>query len=352
MLILGIESSCDETGVALYDTDRGADAPVAGLLAQALHSQVRMHQDYGGVVPELASRDHIRRLLPLTRQVLGDAGRTLEEVDAVAYTRGPGLAGALLVGAAAGSALAMALGVPAIGVHHLEGHLLSPLLSADPPAFPFVALLVSGGHTQLMRVTGVGRYELLGETVDDAAGEAFDKSAKLLGLPYPGGPALSQLAQEGQASHYKLPRPMRGSADLNFSFSGLKTAVLTVVRKEGLEDTAKHQARADLARAVEEAITDVLTVKSVAALQQTGLERLVVAGGVSANGRLRAQLDTATARLGARVHYPELALCTDNGAMIAYAGACRLQMQGAQAAAQAAGYRFDIKPRWDLGAIS
>jgi N6-L-threonylcarbamoyladenine synthase len=351
VLILGIESSCDETGIALYDTAQGAHAPAAGLLAHALHSQVRMHQDYGGVVPELASRDHIRRLLPLTRAVLAQAGKSLAEIDAVAYTRGPGLAGALLVGAAAGSALALALGIPAIGVHHLEGHLLSPLLSADPPAFPFVALLVSGGHTQLMRVEGVGRYELLGETVDDAAGEAFDKSAKLLGLDYPGGPALSRLAQDGNGGRYKLPRPMQHSADLNFSFSGLKTAVLTIVRKEGLENPTHAQARADLARAVEEAITDVLTAKSVSALQQTGLSRLVVAGGVSANHRLRSRLDAAAAKLGARVYYPELALCTDNGAMIAYAGACRLQLQAADGGLHAGPYRFDIKPRWDLNSI-
>ncbi len=339
MLILGIESSCDETGVALYDTTLGRAAPIDGLLAQALYSQVRMHEVYGGVVPELASRDHIRRLLPLTRQVMKEAGKTLPELDAVAYTRGPGLAGALLVGAAAGNALAQALGIPAIGVHHLEGHLLSPLLSAEPPAFPFVALLVSGGHTQLMQVSGVGRYELLGETVDDAAGEAFDKSAKLLGLGYPGGPALSRLAESGHAGIYKLPRPMKDSADLNFSFSGLKTAVLTTVRRGVLD----AQARADLARAVEEAIADVLTAKSIAALQQTGLNRLVVAGGVSANRRLRDQLNQAAAKLGVRVYYPELALCTDNGAMIAYAGACRLQQQEGDTR-----YQFDVKPRWGL----
>ena len=352
MLILGIETSCDETGIALYDTVQGASLPAAGLLAHALHSQVRMHQDYGGVVPELASRDHIRRVLPLTRQVLAQAGKSLGELDAVAYTRGPGLAGALLVGAAAGSALALALGIPAIGVHHLEGHLLSPLLSAEPPAFPFVALLVSGGHTQLMRVDGVGSYQMLGETIDDAAGEAFDKSAKLLGLDYPGGPALSRLAESGTPGRYKLPRPMQGSGDLNFSFSGLKTAVLTTVRREGLGahgadgagGSADAQARADLACAVEEAITDVLTSKSLAALEQSGLVRLVVAGGVSANRRLRERLDAAVARRGAQVFYPELALCTDNGAMIAYAGACRLQ----QGAATDPGYRFEIKPRWEL----
>ena len=345
MLILGIESSCDETGVALYDTELGRAAPAAGLLAQALHSQVHMHEEYGGVVPELASRDHIRRVLPLTRQVLAESGKTLSDLDAIAYTRGPGLAGALLVGAAAGSALALALGIPAIGVHHLEGHLLSPLLSADPPAFPFVALLVSGGHTQLMRVGGVGRYTLLGESVDDAAGEAFDKSAKLLDLGYPGGPALSRLAESGRPGRYRMPRPMKDSGDLNFSFSGLKTAVLTTVRKApgGLAgmDT---QARADLAFAVEEAIADVLVAKSVAALRQTSLTRIVVAGGVSANRRLRADLDRACATLGARAYYPELALCTDNGAMIAYAGACRMQI-GSAADPQ---YAFGITPRWEL----
>lgn len=353
MLILGIESSCDETGVALYDTAAGEGAPAAGLLAQALHSQVRMHEEYGGVVPELASRDHIRRVLPLTRHVLADAGKTLADLDAVAYTRGPGLAGALLVGAAAGSALALALGIPAIGVHHLEGHLLSPLLSSDPPAFPFAALLVSGGHTQLMRVDGVGRYTLLGESVDDAAGEAFDKSAKLLELGYPGGPALSRLAESGRAGRYKMPRPMKDSGDLNFSFSGLKTAVLTAVRKEpGGVAGMDTQARADLAFAVEEAIVDVLTAKSMAALRQSGLPRIVVAGGVSANRRLRVELDRACAALGARAYYPELALCTDNGAMIAYAGACRLQM-GAAADAQHAFTQcsFDVMPRWELDTL-
>ena len=305
MLILGIESSCDETGIALYDSVLGRDAPAAGMLAQALHSQVRMHEVYGGVVPELASRDHIRRVLPLTRRVLDQAGKTLADLDAIAYTRGPGLAGALLVGAAAGSALALALGIPAIGVHHLEGHLLSPLLAERPPVFPFVALLVSGGHTQLMRVDGVGRYQLLGESVDDAAGEAFDKSAKLLDLGYPGGPALSRLAESGRPGHYKMPRPMKDSGDLNFSFSGLKTAVLTTVRKEtaGAREM-DPQARADLAYAVEEAIADVLTAKAVAALRQTGLARLVVAGGVSANRRLRAGLDSACAVIGAIAFTP------------------------------------------------
>jgi N6-L-threonylcarbamoyladenine synthase len=348
LLILGVESSCDETGVALFDTELGAVAPAAGLLAQALYSQVRMHQEYGGVVPELASRDHIRRVIPLTRQVLAESGKELSDLDAVAYTRGPGLAGALLVGAAAGSALALALGIPAIGVHHLEGHLLSPLLSADPPAFPFAALLVSGGHTQLMRVDGVGRYTLLGESVDDAAGEAFDKSAKLLNLGYPGGPALSRLAESGRPGRYRMPRPMKDSGDLNFSFSGLKTAVLTAVRKapDGLAGM-DPQARADLAFAVEEAIVDVLVAKAMAALRQTGLPRIVVAGGVSANRRLRAELDRACADVGARAYYPELALCTDNGAMIAYAGACRLQA-GSAADQQ---YAFGVMPRWELDTL-
>jgi N6-L-threonylcarbamoyladenine synthase len=337
MLTLGIETSCDETGVALFDSVRGQPRPIDGLLAHALYSQVGMHERFGGVVPELASRDHIRRVLPLTRQVLERAGVTPADVDAVAYTQGPGLAGALLVGAATANALAFALGVPAMPVHHLEGHLLSPLLSADPPAFPFVALLVSGGHTQLMRVEGVGRYALLGETIDDAAGEAFDKSAKLLGLGYPGGPALSALARSGRPGMVNLPRPMKSSGDLQFSFSGLKTAVLLRVRGAG-EDA---QARADIARAVEEAIVDVLVGKASRAMRETGLERLVVAGGVSANRLLRERLDEAAVRLGFRPYYPELALCTDNGAMIAFAGACR----GIAAQDDLA---FGIRPRWPL----
>ncbi|MDO5103732.1 MAG: tRNA (adenosine(37)-N6)-threonylcarbamoyltransferase complex transferase subunit TsaD [Lautropia sp.] len=323
MLVLGIESSCDETGVALYDTD-------AGLLAQVLHSQADMHERYGGVVPELASRDHIERLTPLIEQVMKDASRTLDTIDAIAYTQGPGLAGALLVGASVASALAFSLNKPIIGIHHLEGHLLSPLLSATPPAFPFVALLVSGGHTQLLRVDGLGQYTLLGETVDDAAGEAFDKSAKLLDLGYPGGPALSKLAASAEdparpgAPAFKLPRPKLKSDDLDFSFSGLKTAVLTQVKK-GLPD--EH--RADLAREVEEAITDVLVGKALKALDATGLTRLVISGGVSANHRLRAKLAEARdewARQGKTLetYFPELALCTDNGAMIAFAGAKRL----------------------------
>jgi N6-L-threonylcarbamoyladenine synthase len=339
MLVLGIESSCDETGVALVEA-ANTDVPV--LLSHALHSQIDMHQAYGGVVPELASRDHIRRVLPLATQVMNEAGRTLAQVDVVAYTRGPGLAGALLVGAGVACALGAALDKPVIGVHHLEGHLLSPFMSADPPQFPFVALLVSGGHTQLMRVDGVGRYELLGETIDDAAGEAFDKSAKLMGLGYPGGPALSRLAQQGDAAAFKLPRPLLHSGNLDFSFAGLKTAVLTQARKLG---DALDARKADLAASTEAAIVEVLLKKSLTALRQTGLGRLVVAGGVGANRLLRAQLNEACAKAGVRVHYPELHLCTDNGAMIAMAAAMRLQAQ-MQTANKA--YAFDVKPRWPL----
>ena len=343
MIVLGIESSCDETGVALVET--GA-MPVPKLRAHALHSQIEMHQAYGGVVPELASRDHIRRVLPLAQQVLAESGCTLEQVDVVAYTRGPGLAGALLVGAGVACALGAALGKPVLGVHHLEGHLLSPFLSADPPEFPFVALLVSGGHTQLMQVEGVGRYTLLGETIDDAAGEAFDKSAKLLGLGYPGGPALSRLAQQGDPAAFKLPRPLLHSGDLDFSFAGLKTAVLTQVHKLGDQLQAR---KADLAASTEAAIVEVLVKKSLAALERSGLQRIVVAGGVGANRRLREQLDAACARRGVRVHYPELALCTDNGAMIALAAAMRLQA-GVQQARPS--YAFDVKPRWPLETLA
>lgn len=343
MIVLGIESSCDETGVALVEA---AGTQVPRLLAHALHSQVEMHQAYGGVVPELASRDHIRRVLPLASQVLAEAGRELREVDVVAYTRGPGLAGALLVGAGVACALGAALGKPVLGVHHLEGHLLSPFLSTDPPAFQFVALLVSGGHTQLMQVDGVGRYALLGETIDDAAGEAFDKSAKLLGLGYPGGPALSRLAQGGDAAAFRLPRPLLHSGDLDFSFAGLKTAVLTQANKLGAGLEAR---KADLAASTEAAIVDVLVRKSLAALDRTGLQRIVVAGGVGANRLLRSQLDTACGRRGVRVHYPELALCTDNGAMIALAAAMRLQAGVQEATAT---YAFDVKPRWPLDALA
>ena len=392
MLVLGIETSCDETGVALYSTH-------SGLLAQVLHSQAAMHENYGGVVPELASRDHVQRLVPLIESVLADAGRNLADVDAIGYTRGPGLAGALLVGATVATAMGYALKKPVIGVHHLEGHLLSPLLSEKPPAFPFVALLVSGGHTQLLRVDGVGRYRLLGDTVDDAAGEAFDKSAKLLGLGYPGGPALSALAASAEprlpdGRTFSLPRPKLRADDLDFSFSGLKTAVLTQVRR-GVTDEEKPA----LAREVEEAITDVLVGKSLRALAQTGLSRLVISGGVSANRVLRRKLAAATGAdredsregedrgaaagvggaegAGARgrgeeckgrdgseprleVYFPELALCTDNGAMIAFAAALRLQARtldtgtsdeacaGTPAPAAAPATEFDVRPRWPL----
>jgi N6-L-threonylcarbamoyladenine synthase len=337
MLVLGIESSCDETGVALYDTDRG-------LLAHAVHTQVAMHADYGGVVPELASRDHIRRLVPLFDRVLAEAGAAKADIDGIAYTAGPGLAGALLVGASFAEALAQALDVPALLVHHLEGHLLSPLLAADAPTFPFIALLVSGGHTQLMRVAKVGAYELLGESVDDAVGEAFDKTAKLLGLGYPGGPQLAALAAEGGPSGIKLPRPMLKSGDFQFSFSGLKTAVLTQVRDRDL--TARD--RADLAWEFQEAVTEVLAAKSVAAARFHDLDRLVVAGGVSANRRLRERLDAAALAAAIRVHYPEVDLCTDNGAMIAYCGAQRL-LAGERGAKDGA---FGVRPRWPLETVS
>ncbi len=360
LLVLGIESSCDETGVALVQS---APAPqVPRLLAHALHSQIDMHQAYGGVVPELASRDHIRRVIPLIRQVLAAADRSLTEVDVVAYTRGPGLAGALLVGAGVACALGASLGRPVLGIHHLEGHLLSPFISADPPEFPFVALLVSGGHTQLMRVDGVGRYQLLGETIDDAAGEAFDKSAKLMGLPYPGGPALSRLAESGNASAYRLPRPLLHSGNLDFSFAGLKTAVMVQARKlvaAHAQPTAlaaipafsdvPAAVQADLAASTEAAIVDVLVKKSVAAMAETGLQRLVVAGGVGANRRLRAQLDAHCRSAGVRVFYPELEMCTDNGAMIALAAAMRLQA-GVQQANEA--YAFDVRPRWPLDQLA
>jgi N6-L-threonylcarbamoyladenine synthase len=339
MIVLGIESSCDETGVALVES---AATGVPALRAHALHSQVDMHQAYGGVVPELASRDHIRRVLPLAEQVLAEAGCALADIHVVAYTRGPGLAGALLVGAGVACALGAALRKPVLGVHHLEGHLLSPFLSSDPPEFPFVALLVSGGHTQLMLVEGVGAYRMLGETIDDAAGEAFDKSAKLMGLGYPGGPALSRLAQHGDPAAFKLPRPLLHSGDLDFSFAGLKTAVLTQVNKLGPQLAAR---KADLAASTEAAIVEVLVKKSLAALERSGLQRIVVAGGVGANRRLREQLDAACARRGVRVHYPELSLCTDNGAMIALAAAMRLQAGVQQARAS---YAFDVRPRWPL----
>ena len=344
MQVLGFESSCDETGVALVSWQ--ASGAVPRLLAHALYSQIDMHQAYGGVVPELASRDHVRRVLPLSRQVLAEAGSRLEDIDLVAYTRGPGLAGALLIGAGTACALAAALGKPALGVHHLEGHLLSPFLSADPPNFPFIALLVSGGHTQLMRVQGVGDYTLLGETIDDAAGEAFDKSAKLLGLGYPGGPALARLAQQGNPKAFALPRPLLHSGNLDFSFAGLKTAVATQARKLGNEPNETQ--RADMAASTQAAIVEVLVRKSMRALRESGLARLVVAGGVGANSELRSQLKVACAQAGARVHYPELHLCSDNGAMIALAAAMRVQAGRTRPERQLG---FDVKPRWALDAI-
>lgn len=338
MLVLGVESSCDETGIALYDTDQG-------LLAHALHSQVAMHADFGGVVPELASRDHIQRALPLTQEVLSSANKSLQDIDGIAYTQGPGLSGALLVGTSIAQSLAFALKVPSIGVHHLEGHLLAPLLEENPPEFPFVALLVSGGHSQLMRVDGIGQYTLLGDTLDDAAGEAFDKTAKLLGLGYPGGPALAQLATQGIA-RFTLPRPMLHSKDLNFSFSGLKTAVLTLANKNKPLD---KQTQADIAWEFQESVTEILTKKCMTALRETGLDNLIVSGGVGANTRLRQSLNAATKRKLCKVSYPRLEFCTDNGAMIAFAGAKRLE--ALQANKQHQDYSFSVRPRWDLAEL-
>jgi N6-L-threonylcarbamoyladenine synthase len=332
LLILGIETSCDETGVALYDTR-------TGLVGDALHSQVKLHALYGGVVPELASRDHVRRLLPLLQDVLEKSDRRMQDVGLVAYTQGPGLGGALLVGASVAAGIGLALGCPVVGIHHLEGHLLSPLLAEPRPAFPFVALLVSGGHTQLMRVDGVGRYALLGETQDDAAGEAFDKTATVLGLGYPGGPALAALAETGDPARFRFPRPMLASGDLDFSFSGLKTAVLTRARElEPLDE----KVRADLAAGFQAAIIDVLAAKCAAALEREGLDRLVVAGGVGANTALRARLTARLGETGREVFFPPLRLCTDNGAMIAFAAALR---HGANAAPVEG---FAIHPRWEL----
>jgi N6-L-threonylcarbamoyladenine synthase len=351
MIVLGIETSCDETGVALYNTMPWESAQPAslGILGQALHSQIAMHREYGGVVPELASRDHIRRVLPLLDESLAQSGLALKDIDAVAYTQGPGLAGALLVGSAFAKSLAQGLNLPSIGVHHLEGHLLSPLLGETAPQFPFIALLVSGGHTQLMKVSGVGRYELLGETLDDAAGEAFDKTAKLLGLDYPGGAAISKLAEKGRPGQFDLPKPMLHSGDLDFSFSGLKTAVLNQVKKfqeKNITDaTEVAQFHADLARAFVESLVAVLVSKSEKALKQTGCKHLVLAGGVGANLQLRAALNEKATKNGFEVHYPPLDLCTDNGVMIAFAGALRLLAPNNGSTTSGA---FDIKPRWDL----
>jgi tRNA N6-adenosine threonylcarbamoyltransferase len=339
MKVLGIETSCDETGVALYDTERG-------LLSDCLYSQVEVHAEYGGVVPELASRDHVRKTLPLIQEVLDDAGLTKQDIDAVAYTAGPGLVGALMVGACSGRALAYALNVPAVGVHHMEGHLLAPMLEDAPPAFPFVALLVSGGHTQLVEVDGIGEYRLLGESLDDAAGEAFDKAAKMMDLDYPGGPRIAKLAEQGSASRFKFPRPMTDRPGLDFSFSGLKTFTLNTVAKHKQDDgLPDDQTCADIAFAFQEAVVDTLVIKCRRALQQCEMKTLVIAGGVSANQRLREKLEAALAKIGAKVFYARHEFCTDNGAMIAYAGAQRLM------AGQAQDLSVKVKPRWDLESL-
>ena len=335
MRVLGIETSCDETGVAVYDT-------AVGLRAHALFSQIALHAEYGGVVPELASRDHVRKLLPLVRGILAESGLAVSDLDGVAYTAGPGLAGALMVGAAAGQALAWALDLPSIGVHHMEGHLLAPLLEPDPPAPPFVALLVSGGHTQLVAVEGIGRYRMLGESLDDAAGEAFDKTAKLMGLPYPGGPELARIAEAGQPGAYKFSRPMTDRPGLDFSFSGLKTQVLLAWRASDRSDAT----RADIARGFEDAVVETLAIKCERALDAAGTDQLVVAGGVGANRRLRARLQALAERRGGRVSFPRPEFCTDNGAMIAFAGALRL------AAGQHGDHAVTVHPRWDMAGLA
>lgn len=334
MRVLGIETSCDETGVAVYDA-------AGGLLAHGLHSQVALHAVYGGVVPELASRDHVRKLLPLVNRVLQDAGAALGSIDGVAYTAGPGLAGALLVGATFGRVLAYALNVPAVAVHHMEAHLLAPMLEPDPPVFPFVALLVSGGHTMLVEVRGLGCYRILGESLDDAAGEAFDKTATLLGLPYPGGPALAELARRGDAGRFRFPRPMTDRPGLDFSFSGLKTFALNAVRAHASD----IQSRADIARAFEEAVVDTLAIKCRRAIEQTGAGTLVLAGGVGANQRLRERLEALAKSRGVRICYPQPALCTDNGAMVAYAG-CQRLMRG-----ETEPPKIAIRARWPLDSL-
>jgi N6-L-threonylcarbamoyladenine synthase len=336
-LTLGIETSCDETGIALYHSE-------CGLLADALYSQIELHADYGGVVPELASRDHVRKTLPLIQQVLDEASCGKKDITGIAYTAGPGLVGALLVGTSIGRSLAWAWGVPAVAVHHMEGHLLAPLLEDNPPAFPFVALLVSGGHTLLVKVEGVGRYHILGETLDDAAGEAFDKTAKLLGLDYPGGPALAKLATQGDAKRFHFPRPMTNRPGLDFSFSGLKTFAITTLRDA--TDNDSQQTRADIARAFEDAVADTFAIKCKRALQQTGMKRLVIAGGVSANQTLRKRLSQLAKKEGFKIFYPRPAFCTDNGAMIAFAGSLRLD------AGQSQDKQFGAKPRWPIDELT
>ncbi|MGI9309798.1 MAG: tRNA (adenosine(37)-N6)-threonylcarbamoyltransferase complex transferase subunit TsaD [Gammaproteobacteria bacterium] len=336
MKILGIETSCDETGVAVYDEQRG-------LLSHCLYSQIPVHAPFGGVVPELASRDHVRKLMPLVEQALEQAGAAGADLDGVAYTAGPGLIGALLVGGTVGTGLAYSWGIPAVPVHHMEAHLLAPMLAQDRPSFPFVALLVSGGHTQLVDVQALGNYSILGQTLDDAAGEAFDKTAKLLGLPYPGGPALAQLAEQGQSGIYDLPRPMLKRPGMDFSFSGLKTAVMLKVREAEANGDLNESDRANLAKCFQDAVVDTLLAKSMRALDATGYERLVVAGGVGANKALRAALREALDSRGGRVYYPELELCTDNGAMVAYAGLLRLK------AGKVATGVVEARARWELG---
>ena len=338
MIVLGIETSCDETGIALYDSQRG-------ILAEALYSQIKLHQQYGGVVPELASRDHIRKTLPLIREVMTRAHCRASDINGVAYTAGPGLAGALLVGAAIGRSLGMTWNVPTLGVHHMEGHLLAPLLETDAPAFPFVALLVSGGHTQLVAVQGIGQYQVIGESLDDAAGEAFDKVAKLLGLEYPGGPHVAQLAQQGTPGRFVFPRPMTNRPGLEFSFSGLKTHVLTTVQEHTHAGHIEPQTKADIAHAFQEAVVATLSIKCRRALQQTGMHTLVIAGGVSANTRLRQELAQMAAQQNARLYYPKLQYCTDNGAMIAFAGCQRLL------AGQCDDLAFHARPRWSLESL-
>jgi N6-L-threonylcarbamoyladenine synthase len=346
MRILGIETSCDETGIAIYDDGQG-DLP-EGIVAHRLYSQIAVHADYGGVVPELASRDHVRKTIPLIREVLVDANLTPADLDGVAYTAGPGLVGALLVGCSIGRSLAYGWDLPAVSVHHMEGHLLAPMLEENVPDFPFVALLVSGGHTMLVRVDGIGQYELLGESVDDAAGEAFDKTAKLLGLDYPGGPVLAKMAESGRKGRYKFPRPMTDKPGLNFSFSGLKTSAANTIRKEenaDLNAESKAQMQADIAYAFQEAVVDTLAIKCKRALKQCELNRLVIAGGVSANTALREKLAEITKKLGGEVFYPRPEFCTDNGAMIAYAGLQRLK------AGVYADLSFKATPRWPLDTL-
>lgn len=340
MLVLGIETSCDETGVALYDSE-------GGLLADALYSQIEMHAEYGGVVPELASRDHVRKLIPLIRQVCEQANTELANLDAIAYTAGPGLIGALMVGASTGRALALALGIPAIGVHHMEGHLLAPMLEESPPSFPFVALLVSGGHTQLVRVDGIGEYELLGESLDDAAGEAFDKAAKMMGMDYPGGPLVAKAAQSGDGSAYKFPRPMTDRPGLDFSFSGLKTFTLnTVEAAKDEQGKLDEQTLNNICAAFEEAVVDTLAIKCKRALQQTGFKQLVIAGGVSANRKLRVRLEEIVTKERAALFYARPEFCTDNGAMIAYAGCQRLM------AGESTDLAIKTRPRWPMDTLN